>query len=164
MPLLGALICARERAAIAIGSSEKDAFSKCIGAQQHPIPPLVLERDFVKRKVIKGNDIDLLKLFPIAKCSLKEGGKYIGTAVGITKDPEFGRNLAISRHQVIRKNRLGIESWLPQHTAIFRVRAEERNEDLKITLALGCAPDIVIASQFKPPIGVDELDYAGGLR
>jgi 2,5-furandicarboxylate decarboxylase 1 len=164
MPLVGALICTRERAAIAIGCTEDNALNECIRAQQHPVPPVILERDPIRRKVIRGGTIDLLKLLPVAKCSPKDGGKYIGTAVGITKDPEFGRNISISRHQVIRRNRLGIESWLPQHTAIFRARADERGEDLKITLALGCAPDIVIASQFKPPIGVDELSFAGALR
>ena len=164
IPLVGALICTRERAAVAIGTPENEAINKCILAQQNPIPPITLESDPINRKIFRGEDIDLLKILPVAKCSPSDGGKYIGTAVVLSKDPKFGRNVAISRHQVIRKNRLGIESWLPQHTAIFRSRAEERGESLKVTLALGCAPDITIASQFKPPIGVDELGFAGGLR
>lgn len=164
IPLVGALICTRERAALAIGAKEDEAVNKCIKAQQNPIQPVVLGNDPIKRKIYRGKDIDLLKILPVAKCSPSDGGKYIGTAVALTKDPEFGRNVAISRHEVLGKSRLGIESWLPQHTAIFRTRAEERGEGLKVTLALGCAPDITIASQFKPPVGVDELTFAGGLR
>jgi UbiD family decarboxylase len=164
IPLVGALICTRKRASIAIGAEEEEAMDRCIEAQQRPIAPVILDQDPVQRKVITGGDVDILRILPVSKCSPKDGGKYIGTGVLFTKDPEYGRNVTITRHQVLRKNRLGIVAFSPAHTAVFRKRAAERGEKLQVSIALGCAPDIVISSQFRPAIGVDECGIVGGLR
>lgn len=124
----------------------------------------MLDEDPFERRVVSGPDLDLLRLLPISKCSPRDGGKFIGTGVIFSKDREYGRNVAISRHQVLGRNKLGILAVPPQHTGVFIRRARERGERLQVSIALACAPDIIIASQFKPPIGVDESSFAGGLR
>jgi 2,5-furandicarboxylate decarboxylase 1 len=164
IPLVGSLLCTRERAAMAIGTTEDKALEKCIAAQEHPVPSLIVEEDPYERKVLQDSEIDLLRLLPISKCSPGDGGKYIGTGVIFARDPEYGRNVSISRHQVLGKNKLGILAVPPQHTGIFIRRAVERGENLQVSIALACAPDIVISSQFKPQIGIDESSFAGGLR
>lgn len=164
MPLAGSVISTRQRAAIALGVEENLALEACISAMNNQIPPKIVQKDPFSRKVFRGDNIDILKILPVAKCSPSDGGKYIGTGLIFANDPEFGRNVAISRHQVLGKNRLGIVVFEPQHTAIYRRRAEERGEPLEVSIVLSCAPDLIIASQFKPAIGVDECRIAGGLR
>jgi 2,5-furandicarboxylate decarboxylase 1 len=164
MPLVGSLITTRKRAALALGClDESMAMERCLYAQDHPIQPLILEKDPYKRKVLTESDIDLLRVLPISKCSPKDGGKYIGTGLHSSKDPKFGRNLAICRNQILGKNRIGLDSESPKHTRIFEERAWERGEKFQISVALSCSPTITISSQFKPPIGVDETSFAGPL-
>ena len=49
--------------------------------------------------------VDLDKL-PILKHNERDGGRYISSAVVVTKDPEFGQNLDFHRAMQFAKNRM----------------------------------------------------------
>jgi len=117
----------------------------------------------IKENIFIGEEVDLEKLMPICTHHEKDKGKYLTAAVCIAKDPETGvRNLAIHRHMVSGKNRLGA-LLLPRHTFQMYAKAEAMGKPLEIALVIGMHPSLLLASQATTRYGIDEFEIAGSL-
>ncbi len=113
----------------------------------------------------------------------KEGASYICGGVVVTKDPETGvRNVgwyrltslwnckhpqggAYSEHE--QKKQLSIFAfWNPpmNHVGLHLAKAQRMGKPLEIAIACQCDPAIHMAAATGIPYGLDEYDYAGGLR
>jgi UbiD family decarboxylase len=115
------------------------------------------------------DDINLFDILPLFRINQGDGGFYLDKACVISRDVEdpenFGKqNVGIYRMQVKGKDRLGIQP-VPQHDIAIHLRqAEERGENLPVTIALGCEP--VITTAASTPLLYDQSEYemAGALQ
>ena len=146
--------------------------------------PRLVERDAAacKEVVIAADDISLGEQIPHVWFG-KEGPAYITSGIAVTKDPETGvRNVGWYRHTQLwnawhpaggsyskerQKRCLAVFAyWNPpmNHIGLHLFKAVQQNKPLEVAIAVCCEPAIHLASATGLPYGVDEYDFAGGLR
>ncbi|MGI0090879.1 MAG: UbiD family decarboxylase [Nitrososphaerales archaeon] len=161
----GGLYATRKRVAFALEcKDESQIMSRYREGILHPIDPKIMSDGECKEVIIKGEKIDLGKI-PIAQHSEKDAGRYIISAVEISKDPESGvRLVGIHRLQVRGRNKLAF--WGPAERRIGRafLKAEDKKKSLDVAVVIGNDPTIDFASQAGVPHTVDKVSIAGGLR
>lgn len=150
---------------LAVGSEPtlRAVLNKLFKAINNPIAPVLVEKGACQENVDTGDNIDLGK-FPAPKWHHLDGGRYIGTmGVVITKDPDTGvRNMAVYRHQVEGKNKVGLDI-VGQHGGIHLQKYLARKKPLPFATAIGVSPECVLAGATKAPAGQDELGIAGAI-
>ena len=110
------------------------------------------------QEIIEPN-VDLDKLPILFHCE-NDGGKYISSAVVVTRDPEYGQNLDFHRAMQFSRNKFStrIVRGRDFHTFL------ERNDELEVAFCIGNTPNIMIAGATSVEIGVDELTIANALK
>jgi 2,5-furandicarboxylate decarboxylase 1 len=110
------------------------------------------------QEIIEPN-VDLDKLPILFHCE-NDGGKYISSAVVVTRDPEYGQNLDFHRAMQFSRNKFStrIVRGRDFHTFL------ERNDELEVAFCIGNTPNIMIAGATSVEIGVDELNIANALE
>lgn len=154
----------RSLLARALEVSETEMLDHYANLERLHLPPETVSSGPVQEVVMTGDEVDLTKL-PIPIHSELDAGPYITIGVQFAKDPETGAgNLGIHRMLVMDKKRLTV--WAPpdHHLGRLIAKAEDRGEGLPIATIIGADPRIVIASQVKAPLGVDEMEIAGGMK
>lgn len=135
-----------------------------------------------KENKIEKNDINIAKQLPHVWFG-KEGPSYITNAVVITKDPETGipntgcyrltqlwnathPNGEVYSDEEQRKCLSVFAFWNPpgNHIGLHWAKAQEMKKPLEIAIACVVDPVIQIAGATSIPFGLDEMDFAGGLR
>ena len=135
-------------------------------SQTRPIPPKLVTSGSCKENIIKGADVNLLKLPTPVWSPGKDAGPYL-TPLWITQDPSGeARNVGMYRAQLKGRDRLGIQWGRPdyQHAAQHLKAWEKSGKPMPAALVMGCAPSIYLAGVAKVPYGVDELAVAGNIR
>jgi 3-polyprenyl-4-hydroxybenzoate decarboxylase len=113
----------------------------------------------------------------------KEGASYITGGVGVTKDPETGiRNVGAYRatsfwncvhphggsySEEQQKKQISVFAfWNPpmSHIGLHLAKAQRMGKPLEVAFACQVDPALHLASATGIPYGMDEYDYAGGLR
>lgn len=166
IPVVAGTATTRKQFADALDTTEKQLNDKFLNALDHPMPCHTIESSEapVHEVVIEGEDVDLLKMFPIPVHHEKDSGNYISAGLSIAKDPKTGsQNVSIHRLQISGKNRLGA-LILPRHLYNFYKNAEEQGEPLEIAIVIGVDPITLLASQAIAPLGQDEMEIAGALK
>ncbi len=163
IPVAANIACRREWYAESIGVSPGDLLGELQRRQEVRIPPrLVSNPPFLENVVTK--DIDILKQLPLPTYHEMDGGPYISAGVFFARDPETGAgNVSIHRMQALEQDLFGL-LVLPRHLKEMIHRAGERGEPLKVAVAVGLDPLLLMASQLVLATGEDELEVAGGLR
>jgi 2,5-furandicarboxylate decarboxylase 1 len=141
--------------------SIKDVMGRALDPE-NGIPPRQVSDAGWKANVLTEDDIDLHKL-PIPTHGANDGGPFITGGVTVSKDPVSGRgNLSYNRMQVLDKKTFGfnVNEW--RHTLQFYKEKEKDNEPLKIAIAIGLDPAIMIAAGAR--YDDDELLIAGAIR
>jgi len=103
---------------------------------------------------------DLSKL-PILRYFNGDGGAYITGGV-IVAELDGIRNASIHRMLVLDNKRLAVRLVPPRHLYKMHREAMERGEDLKVGIAIGVAPLILLAAATRVPPG-REFEYASVL-
>ncbi|WP_102346436.1 UbiD family decarboxylase [Bacillus sp. Marseille-P3661] len=166
IPVVAGTAANRKQYADALGTSEEGLIDKFLEAIDNPLPCSEVsgEQAPVQEQVIHGEDVDLLKLFPIPVHHEKDSGNYISAGLAIVRDPETGKqNVSVHRLQISGKNRLGAYI-LPRHTFNFFKKMEEQGKPLEIAIVIGVDPVTMLASQAIAPLGQDEMEIAGALK
>lgn len=161
MRVAGGLFASGRHLLLALGASNhRGAVEKLVESMGAPVEPVLVSSAPSTEIVYTGSDVDLARL-PVLTHSLKDAGPFITMGLAISKDPETGkRNIGLYRLQVKGRNRLGIMS---QQLEMQLGRAEAKGQGLPVAIALGASPELLIASQWKAPYGVDELGLSGRL-
>jgi UbiD family decarboxylase len=130
----------------------------------NPINPVAAGTAPFKENILLEKDIDLMRL-PIPWWSKEDGGRYIGTwHLNITKDPETGiRNVGIYRMQLLGPRTTAISISPKSHLGIHLTKAESKDRDLEMAVAIGVDETLIMAAAAAPPYGTDEYFLAGGL-
>ena len=129
------------------------------------IPPQYVDGGPVLENVFTGKQIDLLK-FPVPKWHDQDGGRYIGTAhIVITQDPDEGWvNMGVYRVMIHDRDQLAVYISPGKHGRIHRQKAFDKKQPLKVAISFGQDPLLFLMGSRAVTWGVQELDYAGGIK
>lgn len=122
----------------------------------------MVETGPVKEEIFLGGGASLFAI-PIPKHSDVDAGRYIGSGMCITKDPETGiRNVACLRIE-IKGDRHTAFMMVPRDTWRHFNKWEKLNKPMPMAVAIGCHPAYDIATNISLSYGVDELELASAL-
>ena len=119
----------------------------------------------ILENVAEGDQIDL-EQFPVPLWHSLDGGKYIGTGVGvITQDPDTGElNMGTYRVQLHDRNTVGFYISPGKHGRIHRDKFFARGKPCPAAMIFGFDPLEFSAGAAEVPSGVFEYDYLGAIR
>jgi 2,5-furandicarboxylate decarboxylase 1 len=106
---------------------------------QAPRRPVMVPTGPVKEVIRTGKDVDLTAL-PVPLVSRLDGGPYITSAVGIAKDPEFGRNVGMYRLMIRTGRETSIDLVSASDLKLFYERAFKAGRPLPFAAAIGVHP------------------------
>jgi 2,5-furandicarboxylate decarboxylase 1 len=158
-PVVAGLVSSKELIARSLGIGKDQLLPKLSAAIEHPVPPQVVQSGACQ-EVVETN-VDLTKL-PIMRFTEKDGGKYIASAVAITKDPQFNaRNMCFHRLMLKDKNHFvaRIVENRGTDTALKKAGGE-----LDVAICIGNSTPVLLSAATTMPMGVDELGMANALE
>lgn len=118
----------------------------------------------VKEVKMLGDDINLHKL-PIPTHSHGDGGRYLGSGLTITKDPDTGiRNESIIRMMLTDDPKKATFWMAARHNYAHYMKYVERDEPMPMAFAIGMHPVYEIMSNWSGRHeDFDELEYGAGV-
>jgi 4-hydroxy-3-polyprenylbenzoate decarboxylase len=128
-------------------------------------PAEVVNSGPILENVEEGDAVDLSK-FPAALYHELDGGKYIGTGVGVvTRDPDTGEvNMGTYRVQLHDSRTVGFYISPGKHGRMHRDKHFARGESCPVAMIFGLDPLNFALSASEIPAGTFELDYLGAIR
>ena len=163
IPVVSGLIRSSKRVAIGLGVERyADIEQKLTHAIADPIPPVYVETSATREVTQIGDEVDLFNL-PVPMSSILDGGPMITAGVTIVRDGD-GLNAGIYRFLLKEKNLTGIDIVTPNNLRALAQRAFEAGKPLPISISIGTHMYEFMAAGYRAPMGVDEINIAGGLR
>jgi len=171
--VVGAIAANRAIYSAGMGVPVADIQAKWDHAIANPIPPRVVTNAVCQEVVMKGkalkgegNGLDMLPI-PISTPGFDSAPTLNATNV-ITRDPDTGvQNMGTYRAALKAPDRLVVRMATRvggaggyQHYLKHQKRGDKT---MPCAIVLGCPPYVAFMGPQKLPIGVDELDVAGGL-
>jgi len=156
---IGNLWSTRERIARAMGVSPEELTKKMMQAMDSPSQPQEIDKAPFEENIL--TDFDLRES-AIPKFYPTDGGRFI-TAGVVVAEHDGIRNLSFHRLMLIGENKFAIRV-VPRHLFALHKRAMAKEEDLKIAVAVGLCPSIMLSAAMNLEFGKDELMVANSLR
>jgi UbiD family decarboxylase len=156
---VGNLWSTRERVARAMGTSPGDLANKMLQAMDSPSPPQEIENAPFDKNVL--TDFDLRES-AIPKFYPTDGGRFI-TAGVVVAEHDGIRNASYHRLMLLDDRRFAIRV-VPRHLHALHKRALAQGKDLKIAVAIGLCPSVMLSAAMNVEFGKDELTIANSLR
>jgi 4-hydroxy-3-polyprenylbenzoate decarboxylase len=171
--VVGAMAANRAIYAVGMGTTVDKIQEKWDHALAHPIAPRLVERGVCQDVVHEGaalqgegNGLDMLPI-PISTPGFDSAPTLTATNV-ITRDPVTGvQNMGTYRCALKAPDRLVVRMATRvggaggyQH---YQAWKEAGHKTMPCAIVLGCPPFVAFMGPQKLPLGVDELDVAGGL-
>ncbi|QMV17074.1 non-oxidative hydroxyarylic acid decarboxylases subunit C [Vibrio spartinae] len=134
-----------------------------------PVAPVYRDNPPWAENTVDGEAINLFEILPLFRLNDGDGGFYLDKACTVSRDPtdpeNFDKqNVGIYRLEVKGKRKLGLQP-IPMHDiAIHLHKAEERGEDLPVSIVLGNDPIITLMGATPLKYDQSEYDMAGALR
>ncbi len=161
IPIVGNVLTARRRMALALGVRVGELQARIIGAIERPLPVRYLSEGPCQEVVVEEPDLAGL---PLPTFFEHETGPYVTAGAIVARHPETGAaNLSIARLKPLGGNRAMIGIAPNHHLAAMARAARGRGERLPIAVAIGVHPAVLIAACLYLPLGADELESAGAL-
>jgi 2,5-furandicarboxylate decarboxylase 1 len=163
--LVDILVKDRERQALALGTTPENVVRHLADRMFTRVPgssKLVSDGPCKEVKRL-GVDADVTAL-PIPIHSMGDAGRYLGSGITITRDPDTGvRNEAIIRAMVKGPRRMGF--WMAaRHNWAHLMKYQERNQPAPMAFAIGLHPGYEILANFSGRHeGYDELEMGAGV-
>lgn len=134
-------------------------------ADVDPLPANVVSSGPVRENVRVDDEVDLTE-FPVPVHNEGDGGRYIGTAdCVITKDPESDWvNTGTYRAQLRGDDEVFLHMIPGQHGDMHMKKYFERDEPMPTVMTFGQDPLLYLTSGTDSPMGISEIEYAGGIR
>ena len=156
---VGNLWSTRERIARAMGITPMELTQNMMRAMDSPSTPQEIENAPFDRNIL--TDFDLRES-AIPKFYKTDGGRFV-TAGVVVAEHEGIRNMSFHRLMVLGENKFAIRV-VPRHLYALHKRALAKGEDLKIAVAVGLCPSIMLSAAMNLEFGKDELTVANALR
>ncbi len=159
IPIVSGICNTREKIANSINCEVEEITEKIIEATENPKKI----KNYTNLDEYVTFEADLNKL-PILTHYKKDGGAYITAGVVIAKNPDNGiQNASIHRMLVLDEKHLAIR-LVPRNLFTYYEKAKEKGENLKIAIAIGMDPAILLASTTSISIDADELEVANAFK
>jgi 2,5-furandicarboxylate decarboxylase 1 len=163
IPLLINLHGTYERLALSIDSDIHAMVPEYARREGQPVLTEYVEDGPVHEVVLTGDQIDVSRL-PLLCHQELDAGRYITSAVTLSRDPESGAvNAGIFRHQYQGPRQIGIQVNPAHHTGYILRQYRERGERMEVALFIGHHPAVTMGAVSKLAGVGGELDVAGGL-
>lgn len=156
---VGNMWSTRERIAAAMGVSPAELSRNMMRAMDSPSPPQEIDSAPFDRNVL--TDFDLRES-AIPRFYPTDGGRYV-TAGVVVAEYDGIRNMSFHRLMLIGENRFAMRV-VPRHLYALHKRALADGKDLKVAIAVGLCPSIMLAAAMNLEFGKDELAVANSLR
>ncbi len=152
----GNVFCTKISIAEYFGITPDQLIPKLTEAIDNRSPPEKITGAPCQEVVMDG--VNLTKL-PILKHNERDGGRYISSAVVVTKDPEFGQNLDFHRAMEFSPNRMSTRIIKGRDFYKFL----ERTGEVDAAYCVGNTPNILVAAATSVKTGINELEIANAL-
>ena len=152
----GNVFCTKESIADYFNITTADLIPKLTAAIDNRSPPEEISSPPCQEVIMDAVDLDKL---PILKHNERDGGRYISSAVVVTKDPEFGQNLDFHRAMQFTKNRMSTRIIKGRDFYKFL----ERSGEVEAAYCVGNTPNILVAAATSVKTGINELEIANAL-
>jgi len=152
----GNVFCTKESIADYFNITTADLIPKLTAAIDNRSPPEEISGAPCQEVILDAVDLDTV---PILKHNEKDGGRYISSAVVVTKDPEFGQNLDFHRAMQFTKNRMSTRIIKGRDFYKFL----ERSGEVEAAYCVGNTPNILVAAATSVKTGINELEIANAL-
>jgi UbiD family decarboxylase len=171
--VVGAIAANRAIYSVGMGAPVEQIQAKWDGAIAHPVPPRTVETAPCHEIVLQGEDLvgegkglDRLPI-PISTPGFDSAPTLTATNV-VTRDPETGvQNMGTYRAALKASDRLVVRMATRVGGAggyLHYVKHQKLGrKTMPCAIVLGCPPYVAFMGPQKLPIGVDELEVAGGL-
>jgi UbiD family decarboxylase len=171
--VVGAIAANRAIYSVGMGASLDKIQAKWDDAIAHPVPPRVVASAPCHEVVLQGadlvgegNGLDRLPI-PISTPGFDSAPTLTATNV-VTRDPETGvQNMGTYRAALKATDRLVVRMATRVGGAggyLHYVKHQKRGDKtMPCAIVLGCPPYVAFMGPQKLPVGVDELEVAGGL-
>lgn len=156
---VGNLWASRKRIEQTLKSGPEDLSARMLEAMSAPSAPQEVDSAAFEENVL--TDFDLRES-AIPKFYAGDGGRYITAGVVIT-EYEGKRNMSFHRLMLMDDRRLAIRV-VPRHLHALAKRARQNGEDLRIAVAVGLCPSVLLPAAMTVELGTDELWIANTLR
>ncbi len=110
---------------------------------------------------MKSHDFSLLD-FPFPRYYAGDGGRYITSGV-VFAEYEGKRNASFHRLMILDERRAAIR-LVPRDLYSMHQKAKERGEEIKIALAIGLEPNVLLAAATSVDYETDELEIASAIK
>ena len=159
IPVISGICNTRQKIAESIDCEVSEITGKIIDAMENPVK-VDKFKDFSDYET---SEIDLSKI-PVLTHYTRDGGAYITAGVVFARDPVTGiQNASIHRMMVLDNKRLVIRI-VPRNLYTYFQNAQKAGEDLKIAIAIGMDPAILLASTTSIPIDYNEMEVANAFK
>lgn len=156
---VGNLWSTRERIAQAMGVTPMELAKKMMQAMDSPSAPQEIETAPFDKNVL--TDFDLRES-AIPKFYETDGGRFV-TAGVVIAEHEGIKNMSFHRLMLIGENKFAMRV-VPRHLYALHKRAMAKGEELRIAVAIGLCPSIMLSAAMNLEFGKDELTVANSLR
>jgi UbiD family decarboxylase len=153
----GNVFCTKESIAKYFGITTADLIPKLTKAIDQRSQPEEMKN--APCQEVDMGTVDLNKL-PILKYNKGDGGRYISSAVVITRDPEYGQNLDFHRAMQISNNKM--TTRIVEGRDFYKFL--ERNGEVEAAFCVGNTPNVLVAAATSVQTGIDELYIANALE
>jgi 4-hydroxy-3-polyprenylbenzoate decarboxylase len=169
IPVLCGVLASRERTALLLGSTPNRLPWVLLEAVKNPLLPVATSGQTAPcQEVIHRAPLDIRTLLPAPTNTELDAGPYFGMGLVRAEDPETGESdVTIHRLCVQGPDKLTIYFVPGRHIDQFRLKAEQKNQPLPISISMGLDPAVYLSACFEQPttpLGFDELAIAGALR
>jgi UbiD family decarboxylase len=152
----GNVFCTKESIADYFKITTADLIPQLTAAIDDRSPPEEISGAPCHEVIMDAVNLDKL---PILKHNERDGGRYISSAVVVTKDPEFGQNLDFHRAMQFTENRMSTRIIKGRDFYKFL----ERSGEVEAAYCVGNTPNILVAAATSVKTGINELEIANAL-
>lgn len=163
-PVVTGLFGTLDRAFLALDATKLDGFRRMQAGMEKPLPCKVVNSGPCKEVIRTGRDVNLLDI-PVLWHHEKDSHRFLTNTNVIARDPDTRlRNNSIQRMAVLDKDRLGLWINVPMHLRLIAKKYLKAGKPCPIAVAIGTDPTVLICASCKIPYGMDEMEFAGGVR
>ncbi len=166
--LLTGTLGSRSRVRLALGlpetMREREIVQWLRGRIRTGTPPVTVPTGEIKENIVRGDDIDLLRRFPVPLWNPRDAGRYIFTLVStVTRDPVTGElNVGTYRGQVVDKNKVAVFLARNQDWGKHFTKYESMGREMPVAAVLGWDPNLFMCSG--SPLAAPEFNVCGSMR
>lgn len=163
MPVVAGVMNSRERMALSYGCPFGEIQAKLRQGVAKPVSHTEVNSGparEVRHQV--GDEVDLFGL-PVPLFAQLDGGPMITAGVTIARDGPDVLNSGVYRYMIRERNLTGIDLVTPNDLRRIAERNTVENKSTPISISIGTHPAVTLATSYRPPPGVDELEIAGGI-